>query len=129
MKKRACFPIFIYLVASLSCSHGFSLMERWEGWADTKARIYVQVREDDAPLGQDDANSEIESADDAVYIRLAAERAAGLSAQAGVAASYGIGVEADRPDMDYTSGRVVYKKCDDSMCEAFVDFPLKRPEK
>jgi hypothetical protein len=127
----ACCGLLAFLAASLSCgTSAFSIQDRWEGWGDDRVRIYILVNQDypaDGPLdsGKDtgkNTDKDEETPDDPAYVRLASERAAHLAGQYNAAAAYGVANEKANRDIDPGSGRVVYKKCDDAKCEAFVDF-------
>ena len=122
-----CCWLLAFIIASVSCAtSAFSIHDRWEGWGDDRVRIYVRVSQDypaEGPVdsGKDTVKDE-ETPDDPAYIRLARERADQLAAQYRAAAAYGVADEKANRDIDPGSGRVVYKKCDDAKCEAFVDF-------
>ena len=118
--KRMLFVLCCF--AWVSCgSSAFTVRDRWEGWADDRARIYVQVMQVDPMPGTSEKSSDDETPDDRVFIRLALERAGFLSAQQRSAIAAGEQQKAFR-DIDPVSAKVVYRKCDEDSCEAFVDF-------
>ncbi|HOO72668.1 MAG TPA: hypothetical protein PK926_12970 [Spirochaetota bacterium] len=116
----------LVIAAALSaCAGGsWSQREKWEGVKEKVLRVYVHCKTLDDDYYDSTLASREEKIDDSFFLKRAQARAAFLVSQ--WESFRGNSEKPGTPRVDYSSAKIVHKKCYDTCCEAYIDFVITR---
>ena len=116
--------LMIAAVLSAFACGSWSQREKWEGVKEKVLRVYVYYKTLDDDYYDPTLASREERMDDSFFLKSARARAAFLVTQ--WESFRGNSENIGTPRVDYNSARIVYKKCHDTYCEAYIDFVITR---
>ncbi|MCX7679640.1 MAG: hypothetical protein N2316_10535 [Spirochaetes bacterium] len=109
MRNRALLAVLI--ISAMQCKSVFSPKDRFEGMSDGTFRVYVRI-----PI--DDESDDFDKIVSSKLFEKASERLAVFISSGMISKNM----------FESTEPKIVYKRCYDDFCEAFIDYPIRRGE-